>query len=43
MSLKIACYFLCLKCNFGHKRYYLIDNQANLIVICPLNVKNKHR
>ena len=42
MSLKIAC-FLCLKCNFGHRRYYLIDNQANLIVICPLNVINKHR
>ena len=43
MSLKIACFFLCLNCNFGHRRYYLIDNQANLIVICPLNVINKHR
>ena len=42
MSLKIAC-CLCLNCNFGHRRYYLIDNQANLIVICPLNVINKHR
>ena len=42
MSLKIAC-CLCHKCNVGHRRYYLIDNQANLIVICPLNVINKHR
>jgi hypothetical protein len=39
---RVACFFLCLKCNVGHKRYYLIDNQANLIVICPLNVKYKH-
>jgi hypothetical protein len=36
-------FFLYLKCNCGHRRYYLIDNQANLIVICPLNVINKHR
>jgi hypothetical protein len=35
--------FVCLNCNFGHRIYYLIDNQANLIVICPLNVINKHR
>jgi hypothetical protein len=31
-----------LSVSFGHRRYYLIDNQANLIVICPLNWINKH-
>lgn len=30
---------LCVKCNFGHRRYY----QANSIVIFPLNVINKQR
>ena len=37
------CMFYVLSVLLGHMRYYLIDNQANLIVICPLNWVNKHR
>ena len=31
------CIFYVLSVHFGHTRYYLIDNQASLIVIWPLN------
>jgi hypothetical protein len=37
------CIFYVLGVHFGHTRYYLIDNQASLIVIWPLNWVNKHR
>jgi len=37
------CMFYVLSVLFEHRRCYLIDNQTNLIVICPLNWINTHR